>query len=45
MSRRASSASPDQEILGLLGREDRAMALREMIRSLGVPTGDRPAFR
>jgi ribonuclease R len=35
----------DRSILGLLGREDRAMALREMIRSLGVPADERPAFR
>jgi ribonuclease R len=37
--------SPESEILGLLAKEDRAMAVREMIRSLGVPSDARPAFR
>lgn len=45
MTAKPASSITDKEILDLLGRENRAMALRDMIRSLEVPAGDRPAFR
>ncbi|MBT5369808.1 MAG: VacB/RNase II family 3'-5' exoribonuclease, partial [Nitrospinaceae bacterium] len=45
MTRKPASNITDKEILDLLGRENRAMALRDMIRSLEVPADDRPAFR
>jgi ribonuclease R len=35
----------DKQIFDLLGRENRAVALRDMIRSLEVPADGRPAFR
>ncbi|MFC1491743.1 ribonuclease R [Nitrospinota bacterium] len=45
MSGKPPPASSDNAILDLLAREGRAMAVREMIRMLGVPAEGRPAFR
>ncbi|MBI3126603.1 MAG: hypothetical protein HYZ11_03260, partial [Candidatus Tectomicrobia bacterium] len=45
MSARRFTPPTDQELLSLLGREGRAMAVREVIRLLKVPADHRPALR
>ena len=45
MTRKPTPSKSDKEVLALLSRESRPMALRDMIRSLGVPADARPAFR
>ncbi|MBI4251837.1 MAG: ribonuclease R [Candidatus Tectomicrobia bacterium] len=45
MSARRFTPPTDPELLALLAREGRAMAVREVIRLLGVPADQRPALR
>ena len=42
---RVEDAWSEEEVFALLKSENRAMALRDLIRSLGVPSAARPAFR
>ena len=44
-SRKKPASWSDEEVLALLRSENRAMALRDLIRALGVPADDRPGFR
>ncbi|MEK6709322.1 MAG: hypothetical protein AABZ64_01960, partial [Nitrospinota bacterium] len=45
MSARRFAPPTDEELLALLGREGRAVAVREVIRLLGVPADQRPGLR